>query len=199
MVKELTTRYDNKRIGIAYLYCNFRRHDDQKINDLLASLLKQLAEWQPSLPGSVKELYDRHKTKRTRPSLDEISRSLEIVTTLYSRVFIIIDALDEYQEAGSCRTRLLSVISNLQIKNKVNLFATARNIPDIKKNFENCLQLEIRADHGDIRSYLDQHMPELPDFISEDISLQTEIKTNIEGAIDGMLVNYYILPAKRVN
>jgi hypothetical protein len=43
--------YVTKSIGIAYIYCNFRRQDEQKIDDLLASLLKQLAESQPSLPA----------------------------------------------------------------------------------------------------------------------------------------------------
>jgi hypothetical protein len=67
VVENLTTRFQsNKSIGIAYLYCNFRQQDIQKIVDLLASLLKQLAEWQSSLPTSVKDLYNQHKTKRTR-------------------------------------------------------------------------------------------------------------------------------------
>jgi hypothetical protein len=44
VVEKLTTRFnDDKSIGIAYLYCNVRRQDQQKICDLLASLLKQLA------------------------------------------------------------------------------------------------------------------------------------------------------------
>ncbi len=43
VVDELTTRFQNDRsIWIAYLYCNFRRQDEQKAQDLLASLLKQL-------------------------------------------------------------------------------------------------------------------------------------------------------------
>ena len=109
IVEELTTRFsDDPTTGIAYIYCNFRRQDEQKINDLLTSLLKQLAESQTSLPSTVKELYDRHKTKRTRPSLEEISRSLQAVTMLYSRVFLIVDALDECQVSNSCRKRFLS-------------------------------------------------------------------------------------------
>jgi len=43
---------------------------------LLTNLLK-LIESQTSLLGTMKELYDRRKTKRTRPSPEEISRSLE--------------------------------------------------------------------------------------------------------------------------
>jgi hypothetical protein len=43
VVDDLMTRFQNDlTIGIAYIYCNFRRKDEQKINDLLASLLKQL-------------------------------------------------------------------------------------------------------------------------------------------------------------
>jgi hypothetical protein len=109
VVDELTTRFSNDpAIGIAYIYCNFRRQEEQKIDNLLASLLKQLAENQPSLPGTVKEIYDQHKTKRTRPSLEEVSRSLQAVTALYSRIFIVVDALDECQISDSCRQRFLS-------------------------------------------------------------------------------------------
>jgi hypothetical protein len=41
VVEELAACFQNdKRIGIAYLYCNFRRQHEQKVEDLLASLLK---------------------------------------------------------------------------------------------------------------------------------------------------------------
>ena len=114
VVENLTNRYQSdKSIGIAYLYCNFRRQNEQKIDDLLASLLKQLAECQHSLPASVKDLYDLHRTKRTRPSIDEILRSIQSVVTAYTRVFIIIDALDECQVSDGCRSRFLSEIFNL--------------------------------------------------------------------------------------
>jgi hypothetical protein len=80
---------------MAYVYCNFQRQDEQKIDNLLASLLKQLAESKPSLPGSVKDLYDQHKDKRTRPSLEEIRGVLQSLAAMYSRVYFIVDALDE--------------------------------------------------------------------------------------------------------
>ncbi|ELR09111.1 hypothetical protein VC83_04395 [Pseudogymnoascus destructans] len=63
-------------IGIAYLYCNFRRQDKQKADGLVASLLKQLAQGLYPLPQSVKSLYDSHKEKRTRPTFNEISSAL---------------------------------------------------------------------------------------------------------------------------
>jgi hypothetical protein len=43
VVNKLTTRFGNdKSIGVAYVYCNFRRQDEQKAGDLLANLLRQL-------------------------------------------------------------------------------------------------------------------------------------------------------------
>jgi hypothetical protein len=89
VIDDLHTRFqDESSVGIAYLYCNFRQRDEQKAEGLLASLLKQLSQEQPSLPDIVKTLYYHHKKKQTRPSFDEISRSLQSVAAMYSRVFI---------------------------------------------------------------------------------------------------------------
>ena len=88
------------------------------------------------MPESVKNLYERHKDKRTRPSFDEISKVLHSVVTGYSRAFIIIDALDECQVSDGGRRKFLSEIFNLQAKTGANLFATSRFIPEIMKEFE---------------------------------------------------------------
>jgi len=177
-------------ISIAYIYCNFRRKDEQKIDALLASLLKQLAESQPSLPSTVKDLYDRYKTKRTRPSLEEISRALQAVT-ISCRVFIIVDALDECQISDGCRQRFLSSLFDLQTKCGANLFATSRPISSIQKAFERNPMLEIRASEEDVRRYLDCHIFQLPGFVARNLELQEEIKSDIVKAIDGMYVVYF--------
>ena len=187
VVEELTNRFSNDpTIGIAYIYCNFRRQDEQRINDLLASLLKQLAESQPSLPLTIKELYDRHKTKRTRPSLEEVSRCLQAVTKLYSWVFIIVDALDECTISDGCRQGFLSGLFSLQEKCRSSIFATSRPISSIEKEFQGNLKLEIHASDKDVRRYLDGHMFRLPGFVTRSLEVQEEIKTAIVKAVDGM-------------
>ncbi|KAF8858382.1 hypothetical protein BDZ45DRAFT_397454 [Acephala macrosclerotiorum] len=199
VVDELTTRFSNDpTTGIAYIYCDFRRQDEQKIDNLLASLLKQLAESQPSLPGSVKDLYNRHKTKRTQPSLDEISKSLQAVTELYSRVFLVIDAIDECQLSNRCRLQFLSNIFNLQAKTKAKLFATSRPILDIEKEFKGCLSLQILASDEDVKRYLNGNMSQLLTFVSSNPKLQEEITTEIVKAVKGMflLAYFYLLSLK---
>jgi hypothetical protein len=192
VVEELTTRFSkDPTIGIAYVYCNFRRQNEQKIDDLLASLLKQLAECQPSLPDSVKDLYDLHKTKRTRPSLEEISRALHSMAAIYSRVFIVVDALDECQVSDGRRTRFLTEIFSLQDKTGANIFATSRFIPEIAEKLSGSTSLEIRACSQDVRRYLEGHMFRLPGFVIRSPKLQEEIKTEIAQSVDGMCVASY--------
>ncbi|OJJ80314.1 5'-methylthioadenosine/S-adenosylhomocysteine nucleosidase family protein [Aspergillus glaucus CBS 516.65] len=115
--------------------------DEQKIEDLLLSLLKQLSQDWPSLPDAVSNLY--HKHQRTRPSYDDISKALLSVVALYSRVFIIVDALDECQASNGCRSRFLSEIFYLQAETGVNLFATSRPDAHIMKQFKDYMTEKI--------------------------------------------------------
>ena len=149
--------------------------------------LHQLSEEWSSLPDCIKALYDRHKAKRTRPLINEITSTLHSMAAMYSRVFIVVDALDEYQAPYHCR-RVLTEIFNLQVKFGTNFFATSRFIAEIKENFEGSPSLEIRVSDCDVRVYLDGHMSNLPSFVSRRAELQERIKHDIVKAIDGMYV-----------
>ena len=188
MITELTERFSNDltTIGIAYIYCNFRSRDEQRIDDLLASLLKQLADRQDSLPAIVKDLYDLHERKRTRPSLGEITRTLQATATFYSRVFIIIDALDECQKTDNCRMKFLTELFNLRTWQAVNIFATSRFIPDIVDQFKDSTLLEIRPSPDDVARYVGGQIEQLPPFVQKSRQLQEEVKTGITEAVGGM-------------
>lgn len=184
LVDDLTTRFENKPdVGIAYIYCNFNRQDEQKAQDLLLSLLKQLSQKQTSVPDAVKDLYKRYKTTSTRPRFDEISKALHSVISTYSNVFIVIDALDECEY--TCRTRVLDEIVKIHASAGANILATSRptEINDLFKSGE---FLEIRAQEADVRRYLDGNMFRLPGFVSRNTALQEEIMTVISRHVQGM-------------
>lgn len=190
VVEDLITHFgDDDSIGIAYVYCNFKRQREQKAEDLFASLLKQLAQARSPLPESVQSLYNRHKDKRTRPLFDEISNTLQTVARLFSRVFIIVDALDECQMSGGCRERFLTEIFNLRDRCGTKVFMTSRFIPEITEWFDKSLSLEIRASPEDVRRYVDGHILHLPSFVRRNPELQEEIQTGIAKAVDGMYVS----------
>ena len=71
VVDRLFKEFRNDRgIGIAFLYCNFRQQQEQQLIDLFLSLLKQFSQRHPLLPA-----WD-HEINRTRPSFNEISNAL---------------------------------------------------------------------------------------------------------------------------
>jgi hypothetical protein len=188
VIDHLCTKFQNDAsVGIAYIYCNFGSQDKQNPADLLASLLRQLVQGQPSVPESVKSLYERQKDK-PRPALKDILEVLHDVMSNYSRTFIITDALDECQISDGSRKRFLSEIFNLQTRTGVSLFVTSRFIPEIIKEFKGSVSLEIRASNEDVQKYLDCHMLQLPSFVLGNSDLQEEIRTEIIKTVDGMYV-----------
>ncbi|KAF7885212.1 hypothetical protein EAF00_011030 [Botryotinia globosa] len=189
VVEELMNRFRNdKDIGIAHFYCNFRRQHDQKIDDLLLSLLKQLSGYQPLMPGAVKDMFDLHSRRQTRPSTEEVSSTLKSIINSYSKVFIVVDALDECQMADGCRMKFLSEVFHLHETCQLSLFATSRHIPDIEKKFDGSMQLEIRASDKDVERYLDGRILQLPGYVRQSTELQNEIKIGIVKAVDGMFL-----------
>lgn len=193
IVKEIQTRfYNDGSIAVAYLYCNFNRQSQQKLEDLLASLLKQLAQIKSCLPENVESCYNQHKKEQIRPSVSEYSIALQSVVATYSRVFILVDALDECQ-VDDCRTELLSALFDLWAMRGINLFATSRFIPEITYKFQGDLRLEIHASQQDVQRYVDGHISKLPKFIQRNPILQKEISIEIIKAIDGMYVALYNL------
>ena len=173
-------------MGIAFIYCNFRLHDQQKDCDLLISILKQLSEQRQALPDCVEDIFNKHKTKHTRPSSTEILANLHSVAAMYSKVFIVVDALDECQVVDGSRKRLLTEIFNLQTNGKVSFIATSRHIPDIIYNFQEDMQIDVRATEEDIRRYLDGQSSLLPSFVRESSDLKEEVTLAILQAVDGM-------------
>ncbi|KAK8048380.1 hypothetical protein PG994_010110 [Apiospora phragmitis] len=189
VIDDLEHRFwDDSTSAIAYVYCNFKRKDEQRIEDLIASLLKQLAQVRPSLPVAIQQLYDRHVPKRTRPTLEELSQALHSIVSEHSRVFIVVDALDECQTSDDCRARFLSTLFDLQARSKIHLFATSRVIPDISERFEGSPHLEVRASDSDIRRYLEGNIAELGAVVTEKIDLRDAIINTITDAVHGMFL-----------
>lgn len=188
VIDDLVKRFqDDQNVGIAYVFCNFRRQDEQTIDHILLSLLKQLAQAQSALPEAIAELYHRHRVEKTRPQLEEILKVLQSVTdSHYARVFIIIDALDECSAYDGCRSRLLSALSNLRDTCNANVFATSREIPEITDEFDKDMSLEIRASKEDVKRYLDGHLLHLPSFVRRSSDLQREVVAEIVDSVDGM-------------
>ena len=184
VIDHLCQRYENETsVGIAYIYCDFKRSHEQTHPDLIASILKQLTQQRASIPENVRRFYDRHEKFQRLPSIKELSEELETVIGLFAKVFIVIDALDECQEIEL--VPLLTELSILQERQSIKLLVTSR-YPQILTRFSQYQTLEIRAQYEDIFEYVQVRVEQFQKFVSQDRNLQEKIAAEIATAIDGM-------------
>ncbi|PQE31443.1 hypothetical protein CJF32_00008075 [Rutstroemia sp. NJR-2017a WRK4] len=189
LVDHLMTNFrDDHSVGVAYIYCNFRRQYEQLPIHLLLSILKQLFQSRPLIPESVKKLYERYKGDKSRPTSTEILQVLAQVSSEYSRIFILVDALDESQLNPRDRAKVLTSLFDLQAKIGANLFATSRSILDVTREFEGSSIVEISAREADVQKFVNHQMDRLPEFVLRNLNMQAEIKTTISNAVNGMFL-----------
>lgn len=187
VIHDLRLRFEgDPNVVVVYIYCKFNRQDEQTLHQMLASLVRQLFQEQPRVPHPVRQVYQRHRDQQTRPSIDELKSLLRRLVCDYGRVFAIVDALDEC--ANPHRNNLLDELFILheQVRKNVNIFSTARHIPDIERRFVNCSTIEIRAHDDDMKSYLQTRVKDLASCVKRDRHLQEKITTQIAQLADGM-------------
>lgn len=177
-------------VAIAYLYCSYNRQSEQNLRHMLGALVRQLFQEQEELPLPVKNLYTKHRNRGTSPSVDELKELLRKLSDLYSRLFIVIDALDECSNIEQDRDQLLDELFILQKQKRenTNILATSRPVPDVTERFQRCPQIEIRAHDEDMNIFFDRHMARLGRFVQRDSRLREEIKRSITKAAQGMSV-----------
>jgi hypothetical protein len=163
---------------------NHKEVNSQTPSRLLAGLWRQLVD--TDIGTLAENLYTQHRRKGTAPSLEDIACVLMLRITELSKVFIIIDAMDEYPE--SQRHILLKHLAEIS-SSTVNLMITSRpNVFPEHYSFQGLQTLDILARAEDIKTYIDAQISSsaLLDHIKQKPQLQEDIHARISGAVDGM-------------
>ncbi|KAI5809063.1 hypothetical protein DFH27DRAFT_542365 [Peziza echinospora] len=148
-------------IAVAYVYFNYKEQNQTSLQ-IVGSLVRQLSSYQTlaptthatGLPLSVTTLYHKYvndQTPPSPPSLAESLQTLKAVISLFPKVYIILDALDECPEWEY----LLDVINEVYEDTQVlSVLTTARPIAAIEDKIKSDIQITIHAQDQDIRKYL---------------------------------------------
>jgi len=174
-----------------YIYCNYKQQIEQSVLNLITSLLKQLVQDHVVTYQRVKDIYKRHKKTGTRLILDDALSMLRLETEKYSKVFIVVDALDECSEVDGTRGRILAALRALT--STVNLLVTSRDLSSIAADFQETRHLEIYARDDDIRKYIESRVPgesRLAKHVDGHPMLLEEIVNRIVENVQGMYVPY---------
>jgi hypothetical protein len=182
---------NDSTVGVAFLYCN-HRVEGQKPEVLVSSLLYQLLRRLPLVPTEFLSLDHDLAKVTTPPSVSDLLNLLEILVTKLSKVYIVIDALDEL--SSSTRRLLLSGLLDLQATQHVNLLSMSRSLPDIVKRFEPFPRLMIQEGghlQQDITKYINRRLDTLPDF-AQTPQIREKIVQNVLEKSNGMSVYLHI-------
>ena len=115
--------------ALAFIYFNYGDQTEQTTRKLISSLLCQLFEQSATPSDAVQRLYERHISQGTEPGLHELTEVLLQISQTFSKVWIIIDALDECQVGNGTRHEFLSILQ--QLSPHANILITARFVIDV--------------------------------------------------------------------
>jgi len=140
-------------VATAFIYCNYEEQAEQTVSILVASLLRQMVQDRHAISDDIKSFHQHHQRRAARPTQDQLTNILISEIQTYSKVFIVVDALDECREDDETRATLLEVFRSLP--GQVNLMVTSRDLPSIARGFEGTKRLHIRAKDDDIKIYIE--------------------------------------------
>ncbi|KAJ7591946.1 hypothetical protein C8J56DRAFT_781357, partial [Mycena floridula] len=175
-------------VGVAYIFCDYRQSSTQGATDVIGSVLRQLLINSEEIPGSLHSIHDCYKAVPPQPrTLHDFTTALEAQIQLYSRVYLVIDALDE--SSSETRDILISTVHRLAESGHLHVLVTSRQT--IGDEFANNSQIHICANDGDIRRYITQRIrdgKELQKVVNGDKTLQDEIVNKVMEKADGMFL-----------
>ena len=109
---------------VLYLYLDYKEEKKQTQVNLIGSLVKQLIQHEGSAfrLNEVKKMFDASK-KETKPKVEEMLHVLREGFKSYSRVFLVIDGLDDTLIGRDLRNRVYELSKGV---NNVSIMITAR-------------------------------------------------------------------------
>ncbi|KAJ7125994.1 hypothetical protein C8R44DRAFT_979911 [Mycena epipterygia] len=176
-------------IGVTYIFFDYNQSTSQTPAAIMGSMIRQLMIDSPSIPESVKSLHALFTSGRTRRSgLSDLVVALKAQLQLYSRVYLVVDALDE---CSGNRDDFIAEIRCLMDTGHLQVLITARDISAIGHKFTNDSRINVLVHNEDVCSYITQRIRKeerLQILLNGDISLEQEIVAEVTNKAAGMFL-----------
>ncbi|KAG5791979.1 hypothetical protein H9Q69_008963 [Fusarium xylarioides] len=187
IIENLHSRFQpESSTAIVHIYCRYNRVDRQTFNELRASLLRQLCERLCPVPEGIIQLYNQYKPRRVEVSSEIILSELKAVSGLFSKVFMVVDALDEWAKEHGNLYSLPGELLLLQRELNINLLATSRPIPLISNQFNDYPSISVTAQQQDIYAYVDNFRWPESSCIGKTAELRGLVKQAMSEIVSGM-------------
>ncbi|KFZ11552.1 hypothetical protein V502_07499 [Pseudogymnoascus sp. VKM F-4520 (FW-2644)] len=148
----------DKRVGLVYLYCRFQNEAEQTVLQFIPAIIRQLAAQDSSTVSRVKKFNEGHSVKRA--TLAEYTDLFSELLDLFSAVYLMVDALDEFSKSEHERKLFVKELLSLSRKRTtLRIFITSRPDHDIAHYIDKELRsekMDIEASDVDIRGYIER-------------------------------------------
>jgi nucleoside phosphorylase len=185
IINHLIKSFEDENVGVAWIYLNYREKDLQSLENIFASLLRQLIQQRG---GDTEALITSIGVgwKQGKPNLTAYKNMLQKALQQYSKTFIVIDALDESQ-SQTLRRELVCELRSL--RPIISLLITSRPLRNMQNVLGDASQIEIMARSDDVKKYLDSFLKankNLRKLVDADPKLESVITKFVTKSDDGM-------------
>ena len=180
IVDYLQRKYEYQDVGIAYIYLIYNESSKQTPANLIASLLQQFLIQKCTVKEDLELLYERHAKYRTQPMMSDYLRLIKSTIRSFTKVYVVIDAIDECPEIGSARAVFLAAMQEIQPY--ICTFFTSRHVPSIERALNKATKIEMESNDEDIIKYLEQRLlkwESLTVYMKKDATLFETIMTSL--------------------
>ncbi|KAL8727660.1 MAG: hypothetical protein Q9166_005896 [cf. Caloplaca sp. 2 TL-2023] len=194
-INDLRQRFcGDGEVGIAAVYCEWKRQDILSPINLLASIWSQLVVHKP-LAREVEDLYDHHTNLRIRVRYQEILSILKREVEKLSFVYIVLDALDELDGSDDRATVFIDALSGLTPapSQKVRILATSRSGQSL---LPRAGVSQITAMGDDIERFVEYKILQgisISTYLSEQARNDKALKQSLVGAISKQSSGLFLL------
>ncbi|KAJ7125981.1 hypothetical protein C8R44DRAFT_618022 [Mycena epipterygia] len=189
VVDHLQKSFLRPGVGVICIFFDYNQSSLQTAAGIMGSILRQIIIDSPSIPESVKSLHTLFSSGQACPSgLSDLVSALKAQLQLYSRVYLVIDALDECSED---QDDFITELRSLMDTSSIQVLITSRDISTIGHQFHNDSRINVLAHHEDVCAYITQRIQKekrLKSLLNGDISLEQDIVTKVTEKAAGMFL-----------
>lgn len=166
--------------GVAYIYLDYADRQTQTVENIMASLIKQISLLKKN-SDDARRLYEQCQKGKSRPDLSKLEATLQAVCSRFKHVFFVIDALDECED--TLRGLILAQLKGLDQSTCRFLLTSRPHLQDLQKKLRDCPQIIIKAQDSDVKALIEKRIEEeaaLSELVEDNERLKATIVDEIK-------------------
>ncbi|KAF7503094.1 hypothetical protein GJ744_004341 [Endocarpon pusillum] len=159
--------------------------------EVLASILQQILRRNVEIPDEIMRGLKTVASKSSIQTMSDLESLLQKVLALHARVYLLIDAFDEFGDSKRSNVILLESLLKLVTDSTASIMITSRPDSIRHKKLTGALKIGIAANENDVRQYIRLRLEKSDSLalIESDRQLQGRIEDQICSQIDGICVS----------